>query len=125
MQTAHFQLRFDVAKIPHWASRYSYPSDSQVELTVGPRSKEAGCFTKADFLTVCHWKSPRIIRRCEDNSEEFIRAVTSVALSSPCEELRISSLTLLRGVQWPVASVCSISRIVTDIQFSTTVRFGR
>ncbi len=102
---SQFRLRFPEDQIPYWAARYSYASDADLEEKIGPRSRENRYFTKPDFLAICRWKSPRIIRLCEDNSEEFIRCVTESALTTPCEELRIKAPTLLRGVQWPVASV--------------------
>jgi hypothetical protein len=101
----HFRLRFPEDQIPHWAARYAYPSDAHVENDIGPRSRKNGYFNKADFLAISRWKSPRIVPRCEDNSEEFIRHVTETSLTTPCEELRVKAPTLLRGVQWPVASV--------------------
>jgi hypothetical protein len=72
---------------------------------IGPRSKRAGYFSKADFVALCRWKSPRIVPRCEENTEELVQEVTETALNARCEELRIKAPTLLRGVHWPVASV--------------------
>jgi len=104
MATPKLQLRFPPDKITYWASRYSYGEEAQVE-KIAVRSRAAGYFEKPDFLEICRWKSPRIGPRCRENSDEFIRAVTKAALSTPCEEFRIKAPTLLRGVQWPVASV--------------------
>ena len=39
------------------------------------------------------------------NSEDFIKGVTHIALTTPNERLRIEVLTLLNGVSWPTASV--------------------
>ncbi len=105
MAAPKLDLRFAPDRIAYWASRYSYSGDAQIEDVVAPRCRAAGCFEKPDFIAICRWKSPRIVPRCQENSEEFIRAVTKLALSTPCEELRIKAPTLLRGVQWPVASV--------------------
>ncbi len=100
-----FRLRFPEDQIPYWAARYPCASDARVEKDIGPRSQRNGFFTKPDFLEICRWKSPRIVPLCEVNSEEFIRHATGTALTTPCEELRIKAPTLLRGVQWPMASV--------------------
>ncbi len=101
----NLRLRFPAKQIPDWSDRYSDPGDEQVQGVVGPRCRAAGCFGKADFLAICRWKSPRIVPRCAENSEELIRVVTQAALNTKCEEFRINAPTLLRGVHWPVASV--------------------
>jgi len=98
-------LRFDKREIEHWASQYKYSKEALVVDTIAPRMRAAGYLTKPDFLALCDWKTSRSKRRCEENSEEFIRAVTQIALSTPNEQLRIEVLTLLRGVGWPTASV--------------------
>ena len=69
------------------------------------KARARGAYSKGDFLALCKWKSPRTAPRCAENTEAFIEAVTSTSLSTPCEQLRIESLTLLRGVNWPTASV--------------------
>jgi len=102
---ATFSLRFDKKDIQEWASRYDYPLESHITDVVGPTAKDLGYFTKPAFLELCRWKTPRSQSRVEANSEDFIREVTLTALSTPCEELRIGVLTLLRGVGWPTASV--------------------
>lgn len=104
MATPKLELRFAPDRIAYWAARYSYADDAEIE-ELGRRSRSAGYFEKAAFITICRWKSPRIIPRCEENSEEFVRAVTKAALCSPCEEFRIKAPTLLRGVGWRVSSV--------------------
>lgn len=93
-------------KIGYWESRYvlKQGDDGEIKGAV-ERGRSAGYFEKSDFLEICHWKSPRIVSRCQENSEDFIRAVTQAALISPCEEFRINAPTLLRGVGWRVSSV--------------------
>lgn len=51
------------------------------------------------------WKSPRVVKHLESNSDALVRKATSIALSVETEELRIGALTILRGVGWPMASV--------------------
>jgi hypothetical protein len=99
------RLRFDATDIEHWANRYTYRGEYRVETEVGPRVRAQGYLTKADFLTLCHWKSPRATKLCSTNPEDFIKAATQTALSTAHERLRIEVLTLLRGVSWPTASV--------------------
>jgi len=60
---------------------------------------------KPELFRIARWKSPRSAGCVDRNCDEFVREVTLVALSTPCERLRIESLTLLDGVSWPTASV--------------------
>ncbi len=98
------KLRFSPANIVHWASRYTFPGDDEIEL-LGLRIRSRGYLRRNEFLQLCHWKSPRTQPRCEENKAQFIASVTRVALSEKDEDLRIKVLTLLRGVSWPTASV--------------------
>lgn len=104
-RNAQFRLRFDVSEIHRWASGYDTSADEQIEAEIVPRVQALGYYSKPDFLTTCKWKTLRTARRCAENTEEFIRAATTAALSEKCEQLRIEVLTLLAGVSWPTASV--------------------
>jgi hypothetical protein len=106
MAVPKLQLRFPCDEIAYWESRFIEEQGDDGEIRdPAERSRSAGYFEKPDFLAICCWKSPRIISRCRENSDEFIRAVTKAALSTPCEEFRIYAPTLLRGVGWRVSSV--------------------
>lgn len=100
-----FKLRFDRSEIGHWASRYSYPGESVVENEIAAYAKKNGHLTKEYLVAIGYWKSPRVTKRCRSNDEDFIRAVTTTALSTPNERLKIEVLMLLCGVEWPTASV--------------------
>jgi hypothetical protein len=100
-----FRLRFPGARIQHWASRFSDSGEDDLESEIAPRIQRRGFLTRADFLRLCRWKTPRSRPHVERNPEGFIRAVTATALSTPDERLRIEVLTLLDGVDWPTASV--------------------
>src|SRR5215472_7666570 len=100
-----FKLRFSPGKIEELATRYSEAVDAEIENEIAPRMKEQGILSKADFLRLCRWKTPRSSPRVKNNSEEFVREVTRTALSTTDERLRIEALTLLEGVGWPTASV--------------------
>jgi hypothetical protein len=67
--------------------------------------RKLGYLTKPDFIRLCRWKTQRSRSRVAKNSENFIRATTTTAFSTPDERLRIEILTLLDGVGWPTASV--------------------
>lgn len=99
-----FALRFDADEIPFYAARYPINNEDLVAEAVH-RATVAGYFSKHDFLILCNWKSPRTRKRCEKNSEEFIKAVTQTSFLTRNEQLRIEVLTRLNGVQFPTASV--------------------
>lgn len=99
-----FQLRFDPAGIPNWAARYDIPADAGVE-ALAPAARARGYLTHAELVALGQWKSPRIRPRIAANDADYVEIVTTVALATPNERLRIEILTLLRGVSWPMASV--------------------
>lgn len=100
-----FKLRFPERDISHWFSRYQTDKlNPTIEGKIVPRVKAQGFLTKSDFLTLCRWKTPRTQSRCKENSQEFIKSISKVALSTDNEQLRIEAWTLLRGVNWPTAS---------------------
>ena len=100
-----FKLRFPRAKVAQWAARYDFGNGDAAPLALAPTIQRRGHLTKADFLALSKWKTPRTQKRCAANSADFIKVVTATSLSSSDERLRIEVLTLLSGVQWPTASV--------------------
>lgn len=99
-----FRPRFNGSKAPALASRYPASEDAKVE-RIGAAAKARGHLTRDEFLALCRWKTPRSGPRCAKNSESLIMEATRFALSTPEEELRIRTLSLLQGVGWPTASV--------------------
>ena len=99
-----FSLRFDATLIPRLADRYYYPDDVRMFDVIGPNARRRGYFTKEEFQDLCRWKTPRSQSRVKSNPALFIEESTRIALSTPCEEMRIGVLTLLHGVLWPTAS---------------------
>jgi hypothetical protein len=102
-------MRFPKTEVLALADSYGYADDIEVQ-EIGVRSRMAGYYTRGDFLGVCEWKTrgrPR--RHYQRNSEDDVRRVTAIALSSADEKTRIMSLIGaeggLRGVSWPTASV--------------------
>ncbi len=98
-------LRFDLQEIHTLAGRYPVANDQTVEMSIATQVRARGYFTQPEFVTICHWKTPRSQPKVASNSESFIQAVTQTALSTADERLRIEVLTLLNGVSWPSASV--------------------
>ncbi|MGH7316510.1 MAG: hypothetical protein ACREJS_09655 [Candidatus Rokuibacteriota bacterium] len=72
--------------------------------------KQAGRFTRAEFLAMCRWKSPRSRRHYERNSAAAIRRVSAAVLATRSERLRMVRLVALPGV-----SVATASAILTLI----------
>lgn len=72
--------------------------------------KGTGRFTRAEFLAMCRWKSPRARRHYEANSAVAIRRASDAALAARSERERIEHLTALPGV-----SVATASAILTLI----------
>jgi len=72
--------------------------------------KATGRFTRAEFLAMCRWKSPRSRRHYERNSARSIRRASTAALAARTERLRIARLVALPGV-----SVATASAILTLI----------
>lgn len=97
------KLKFPISKIEFWANRYEYEDKEAID--IGKRSRNRGYFSKEDFLEICEWKTPRSKSRCKQNSDSFIKEVTSIALSTKEDRIRIEILNILTGVGWPTASV--------------------
>ena len=99
------KLSFQLENIRDLSARYADEFSDTVITEVAPRAKRLRYLSHGDLDILCRWKSPRIGHRCLDNPPEFVKAVTTVALSTSNERLRVEVLVLLRGVGWPTASV--------------------
>lgn len=103
---------FEVGKIQSLADAYCEhsPEEAQrerqfIELARSIAQRRVPALDLTLLKEVARWKSPRSAHHVDSNSEEYVREVTTIALSTSCERLRIESLTLLDGVSWPTASV--------------------
>ena len=67
-------------------------------------ARRRGWFSRAEFLTMCRWKSPRAIRRCRRNSTAAVRRASRAVLATRSERARVTLLTGLHGVSVPTAS---------------------
>jgi hypothetical protein len=105
-----FRLRFSRKEIASLAEQYNAENpdrnlEDEIETTIGPRMRRDHYLAKNDFLQLCKWKTKRTQKACASNGDDFLESVTKIALRTSCEELRISILTLLHGVDWPTSSV--------------------
>jgi len=66
--------------------------------------KRAGVFSRAEFLAMCRWKSPRAFPHYRRHPGARIRALSAQVLAARSEQRRMELLTRLRGVSVPVAS---------------------
>lgn len=86
-----------------WCSEYDYQSDEHAA-AAGRKARSAGYLTKAQLVTLMRWKANRIVGYGHALDHHYLRTVTEASFSSTNERFRIESLTLLRGVKWPMAS---------------------
>jgi hypothetical protein len=66
--------------------------------------KRRGRFSRAEFLAMCRWKSPRAIHHCERNPAPRIRRASRAVFGTRSERRRMELLTGLHGVSVPTAS---------------------
>lgn len=106
------ELRFPRTNIRNLSARYEAEMREKdrgltetITRDVFPSYARKGFLTKDEFLTVCSWKTPRSKPRCESNEASLIQEVSTLALTTKSEQIRIQIWTLLAGVKWPTASV--------------------
>jgi hypothetical protein len=101
-----FRLRFPPSEIPRWAKTYaSSPGEDRIVDQLSPRARARGYLTRAEFLELCRWKTPRSQPRCATNTAAQIREATEIALATADERAKTYILRSLVGVGWPTASV--------------------
>jgi hypothetical protein len=103
----------DITKetIEKYAQKYDEDTkgtyDQAIEEELREWLKEKRYLNREMLIKLCRWKSKRPRKSYEDplNSDERVKYITSLALSSHDEYFKITVLQLLRGVSWPTASV--------------------
>ncbi len=98
------RLRFDHRLIQGLSVRYSYSQGDEEPGIIGSRAEKNGFLSRADFLRLCRWKTPRSQKKCAENTPELAQEPTRVAFTCTEEQMRIGVLMLLRGVDLPTAS---------------------
>jgi hypothetical protein len=99
------KLRFPVNHIAHWAEQYDYQVQETDLNQLVPQVTKCGFITLDQLRIVAKWKSPRSAGHVDNNSDEYVKAITGFALKTNNERARIEVLTILDGVSWPTASV--------------------
>src|SRR5262245_30913011 len=110
------RARFSVAPAPSRRGRRPLTSDSALHTLLrrelvreeepGTRAlierlrhvKRVGEFTRAEFLAMCRWKSPRAAALYAENRSAAVRSVSRAVLATRSERRRLELLTTLRGV---------------------------
>lgn len=96
-------LQFPIAQLTEYSSRYSAYTDMPADI-IAPKVRERGYLTYPEFLEICAWKTPRSKPLCRLNSPSLVEEATRIALSCEDEKLRIETLLILKGVNYPTAS---------------------
>lgn len=99
------RLRFPETEFSFFAARYQYSRQEPTVLGLRETIIKRGCMTKDDLKIVAQWKAPRSAGHVEENTEDYVKEITSFALAAKTERARIEVLTNLNGVRWPTASV--------------------
>lgn len=100
-----FHLQLPPDEIGDFAERFSYPSDEPQLHDLAAGIAERGFLTFEELKIVCRWKTARSQSRVAKNTAADVEAITKVCFSTENERVRIGSLLLLEGVQYPTASV--------------------
>jgi hypothetical protein len=100
-----FHLQFPATEIPALAQRFGYPGDETQLYDLRAGITERCFLTLEELKIVCRWKTARSQSRVAKNTAFDVEAITKVCFSTENERLRIGSLLLLEGVQYPTASV--------------------
>jgi hypothetical protein len=101
---SRFSLQFAIEEVADYAARFPYENDGEV-MAMGAAARERGYYTREEFIGACVWKTGRVRRRLEDNSEQAVGLATRVALDSAVgERERVAALLGLDGVSWGRAS---------------------
>ena len=66
--------------------------------------KRQGYLTKPQLIEILKWKSPRLLRFYQVNTETEVKKITTLAFATRNDSLRVHILTALKGVNIPAAS---------------------
>jgi hypothetical protein len=112
IQLHHVRLEREVAPKPRiknqelWAYQKRYDPSADPKLDhIEPLARSQGHLTVGQLHELARWKSKRRADLAKENEGDFVREITSFAFKATYEESRIGALVLLKGVQFPTASV--------------------
>ena len=86
-----FELQFPIEDVTALAARFP-AMDERRFLAVGAAVRARGHYTRAEFIEVCAWKTPRSRPRVAANPPRTVVAATRRALGTDDEAARIAAL---------------------------------
>ena len=98
------KLRIPPQELRAYQQRYDYTADPKLD-HIRPAAKSQGYITVAQLHELALWKSRRRAALAKANPEGFVREITAFSFTARHEHSRIGALILLKGVQYPTASV--------------------
>jgi len=101
----HARLRFCKSNINEISARYSYQNNEDLLISLKATILQRGHLLQKELYQVARWKSPRSAEHTKRNDPKFVEEITKFAFHTFNEQARIETLTLLKGVSWPTASV--------------------
>jgi hypothetical protein len=108
-----FELQFPIEDVPALAARFPALDERRL-LAVGAAVRARGHYTRAEFIEVCAWKTPRSRPRVAGNRPRAVVAATARALGTDDEATRIAALLGLDGVGVPTASTLLYAAFPAD-----------
>jgi hypothetical protein len=108
-----FALQFPIEDVAALATRFPASDDGRL-LAVGSAVRTRGHYTRAEFIEVCAWKTPRSRPRVAGNPSRAVVAATRRALATDDEAARIAALLELDGVGVPTASTLLYAAFPAD-----------
>ncbi|MGE3595789.1 MAG: hypothetical protein AB7N70_09575 [Dehalococcoidia bacterium] len=99
--------RLQIRDIPEFCRRYerAHPGEDDELTARKARIRKEGRLRLDDLYELCRWKSPRAIVQVQRNTDAEVVEVTTLALRTRSERVRIEVLQMLYGVSYPMASV--------------------
>jgi hypothetical protein len=98
-----FELQFPSDEIEPLAARFPSLDDSRLDV-VGAAVRARGHYTRAEFIEVSAWKTPRSRPKIAANPARLVTSTTRRALGASDEAERMAALLELGGVGIPTAS---------------------
>lgn len=89
------------------SAKYDYGQSEKVLESLLPNAKLRGYLLPKEIYEVAKWKwrGGRTRQLVSENKASYLKEVTALSFSTECEQIRVEVLRILRGVQWPMASV--------------------
>ena len=100
----NMKLRFSESEITYWADQYVEQTSAEnmiIEqglMDLRCEVQERGYLTKEELYRVAYWKTTRKSKIVKENSEEFVKEVTTKVFDATDDFEKLYDLTALRGI---------------------------